>query len=513
MTVHQVQIPNQEHAVGVRSPASPDAVGPSLRWLIGIISMLTTVRLAGLHLSAVDLFYDESQYWSWGHEPALGYFSKPPLLAWLLHSWTDVCGNSEWCVRAPSPVIYAFTSVIAYLIGQKLYGERTGFWAGLLTAFAPGLVFSARIASTDVPLLFFWSVALYAFLEFEQTRHKRWAAVMGAAVGLGLLSKYAMIYFVFGMALAWMMCPRVRPSLSSPAMGYALALAFVVVSPNLIWNFTNSFATFRHTSGLVLDEPYQPSLARASEFLLSQLAVMGPVIFPAAMFSSIRVRSPTLTDEDRLMIAFFVTPVAAATLFAIYSRAYANWASPSIVPAIVLGTAILIRQGRTFLLRGSVLFGLIIQIALLIGDAYATRLPPRIGNFINPYQRALGWRDYGNQAGRLASETGSQTIASDDRRSFVTLRYYLRDAPQKIVSWNRREEPPFDFGHGLTVSANEPILFVTTCADEERFRQFYSDVDYLGLYPDSSALGPRFHAYRLSGSISEHRELPPCGHR
>lgn len=46
-----------------------------------IVAGLAAIRLVGPHASTVDLFIDESQYWSWPREPAFGYFSKPPLLA------------------------------------------------------------------------------------------------------------------------------------------------------------------------------------------------------------------------------------------------------------------------------------------------------------------------------------------------------------------------------------------------------------------------------------------------
>ena len=50
---------------------------------------------------AVDLFFDEAQYWSWSRDLAFGYFSKPPLLAWLIAAVTHVCGDAEICVRSP----------------------------------------------------------------------------------------------------------------------------------------------------------------------------------------------------------------------------------------------------------------------------------------------------------------------------------------------------------------------------------------------------------------------------
>src|SRR5262245_12380699 len=58
-------------------------------WLLG---SLTVARLIGLYSSKVDLFYDEAQYWDWSRQLAFGYFSKPPLLAWIISLSNAVCG-------------------------------------------------------------------------------------------------------------------------------------------------------------------------------------------------------------------------------------------------------------------------------------------------------------------------------------------------------------------------------------------------------------------------------------
>src|SRR5262245_24459938 len=122
---------------------------------IAVLLALTAVRLIALAWSEVDLFFDESQYWAWSRELAFGYFSKPPLLAWVIAGAEAVCGSTEACIRAPAPVFYLATSLVSYAIARALYDETTAFWAALLMAFGTGVAFSSRIISTDVPLLLF----------------------------------------------------------------------------------------------------------------------------------------------------------------------------------------------------------------------------------------------------------------------------------------------------------------------------------------------------------------------
>src|SRR5262245_64293003 len=108
---------------------------------LSILLALTVVRLIALAWSEVDLFFDESQYWAWSRELAFGYFSKPPLLAWVIAGAEAVCGSTEACIRAPAPVFYLGTCLVSYALAKALYDEATAFWAALLFAFGTGLAF------------------------------------------------------------------------------------------------------------------------------------------------------------------------------------------------------------------------------------------------------------------------------------------------------------------------------------------------------------------------------------
>src|SRR5215472_3811431 len=307
---------------------------------VAVVAGLTFLRLVALRFSTVELYADEAQYWAWSQDLALGYYTKPPLLAWIIAAAGHVCGSDEWCVRAPAPLFYAATGLIAYAIGRQLYDERTGFWAALLTSLSTGVVFSARIISTDVPLLFFWALALWAYVNllahvpakwtpvrrqehapnYESSARsdssgteralanpsRRWAVVLGAAIGLGLLAKYAMIYLLPGMALAALFSPRARLLWTRSDIWLALAVAALVVAPNIAWNVSNSFATFHHTGGLIVGEPVRPDLLRGLNFLAAQFAVFGPVVFAVAFIETFRVGSRALREQDRILIAFLI---------------------------------------------------------------------------------------------------------------------------------------------------------------------------------------------------------------
>ncbi len=179
-----------------------------LTWItLGVILVL---RVISLWFNTTELFFDEAQYWVWGKEPAFGYFSKPPVLAWIIGLFTAVCGDSEFCVRLASPLIHTGTAFVVFLIAGLLFDRRTAFWSAFTYALLPAVSLSSGVISTDVPLLFFWALALYAFLKFERTNAYGWAVMLGAAIGLGVMSKYAMLYILPCIAIYSLSIPE-RP--------------------------------------------------------------------------------------------------------------------------------------------------------------------------------------------------------------------------------------------------------------------------------------------------------------
>ncbi len=224
-----------------------------------------------------------------------------------------------------------------------------------------------------------------------------------------------------------------------------------------------------------------------------------------------KLRSHEIIEQDRVMIAFYVIPVTLILLIAIGVHAYANWAATSIVAGVILTAALLVRQKKMGWLWGSIALGVAMQGTLLFTDPIATNISVPFLKAPNPYNRTLAWRAYGERVGQLAEEIGAPTIANDFRGQVSALRYYWRDKPVKILSWGTTDSPTFDVVHPLTQSAKEPILFVTSCPDEKRIKEFYADVQPLGVFQAKAGTTVRsFHAFRLAQSRGPIGILEQC---
>ena len=443
----------------------PLAVENALPLLLMCLFLLTLLRLAANSFANTELFFDEAQYWFWSRELAFGYYSKPPLIGWLIRGATEICGQGEACIRVPSALLHAGTALIVFAIGRRLYDERIGFWSAITYATLPGVSLSSSLISTDAPLLFFVALALYAFIGMRGSRSWGWALVFGMALGFGFLAKYAMAYFLLCLAvwLAWSRTDRAR--LRDPRLYAGLLLGAAILSPNLLWNAQNGFATFAHTAD---NANWRGSLLHpvaALEFVGGQFGVFGPVLFAAyAVFALNWLRHPARSaesgDTGRLLLAFSLPVLLLMTGQALLSRAHANWAAFAYVAATVLIVAALLQGGWIRLFRASLGLHLATAVLLALGGILAGWIALPGGD---PYARLLGWKEIARTTAEEARARGFRAIAVEGRSLAAELAYYLRDEGLPIVA-RRAEGPPrdhFELTHPLDATTPRPALLVS----------------------------------------------------
>src|SRR6266446_1099864 len=195
-------------------------------WALAAVATITAARLIWLAVQPAGLYPDEAQYWFWAQHPAFGYYSKPPLVAWLIALTTGLFGESEFAIRLSAPFLHAGTAVFVYAIAARLYDHRVGLWSALAYASLPGVSVSAFIISTDAPLVLFWAAALFAFVRAREEAGWGWWLAVGLAAGLGLLAKYAMAYWLMSALGFVLVFPAERRHLR-PLLA-AIGIAFVV---------------------------------------------------------------------------------------------------------------------------------------------------------------------------------------------------------------------------------------------------------------------------------------------
>lgn len=471
-----------------------------------IVGALTLLRLAVVAATPLNLGPDEAQYWSWAQNPDWGYFSKPPLIAWLIAGATALCGDGEACVRAPSVLLYALASVFVFLLARDLYGRRAAFWSAILFATLPAVFLSSALITTDVPLLAAWAAALWALNCAVQTNSLRRAAILGSAVGIGLLAKYAMAYFVLCAGLAAIFDRDLRGFVLSARGLLSGAIALLFIAPNLIWNAAHQFATFSHTAANANwgGELFNPG--KLGDFLFSQLGVFGPLlaaIFIYGLAAGWWRGGDETARKDRFLLAFALPILAIAVAQAFISRANANWAAPAYVGALVLTTAWCLRRSWPAIPIAS--FALHTLLGLIL---YALALSPALieaAGQANSFKRLRGWDEIG-YAVRTRAMTAPEpytAILVNDRLDMAELLYYARPLPAPLAMWDADATPEnqYELMNPLTPELARHVLLVTKFADPAPILARFADAKPAGTIaaPIGGGRTRVFHLFDLRG--------------
>ncbi len=395
------------------------------RYALALVCGLTALRLAVLFATPLELYPDEAQYWLWSRTLDFGYFSKPPMIAWLIALTTGLGGDTEPYVRLAAPLLHAGTALALFAAGRTLYGSATGLAACLVYSLMPGVQLSSGVISTDAPLLFFLSLALLAYVQARKTPAV--AAGLGAALGLAMLSKYAAAYAIGGIALHLILSREARAAWTWPAALAAVAAFLAVLAPNLIWNAAHDFSTLEHTAANAHWDSRIGGLAELGDFLVSQFGVFGPVPFAVLVGGAVVLAfRKRLEKADVLLLCLTLPPLVAIAFQAFVSRANANWAASAYVAGSVLAAAWLVRWRAKWWLVGGLGVQALIAALFLVWVA-----DPKIADAMgasNSFKRAKGWSQTVRAiVARAEVEPGLTAVAVDDRFLFNTAAYYGRD--------------------------------------------------------------------------------------
>ena len=424
------------------------------------VGAITLLRIVALWFNRTDLFVDESQYWLWGQNPDFGYYSKPPLIGWVIRAATELGGSdAPFWVRLPGALLHGMTALILGALGARLMGARAAVWVAVGYATLPFAALGSLLISTDTVMAPFYAAALLAWFRAVDSGRAGQAALTGFFIGLAFLAKYAAVYFVIGTALAAVFVPTARLSLRQTI---AMLAAFAVtIAPNIVWNLTHDLTTVEHTMdnvGWVRGGAGFGGLRFGSlvGFFLSQFAVAGPVVFAALIWGWVRQRGPKAGALTALSLPVLVI----VSVQALLSQAYANWAVATYFAGLLIAVAVLAGRGRWLL-----------WLSLAINGAVCVLLPlltilapwPALGD--RPLlSRYLGQAALSAKIIEAAGAEGLTTVVATDRAVLADLFYTGRDSGLSIRTPAPKGRPLNYYEQMYPLTEEVPVLFVSDVA-------------------------------------------------
>lgn len=196
-----------------------------------------------------------------------GYVAYPPLTPFLARIAFILFGPSLIGLRFFAAVALGLVLVLTGLMARHLGGGRQAQIVAALAAAIGGVAFSAGTLFQYVSFDYLWWVAAaYFMVHLLASEDPRWCLAVGAAIGLGMLTKYTMIFLALGIAAGLLFTPAKR-YLRSPWLWCGIALAFVIFLPNFLWQIRHHLVSLDFLKSI---HARDIRLGRTDTFVLDQ---------------------------------------------------------------------------------------------------------------------------------------------------------------------------------------------------------------------------------------------------
>ncbi|HEV2113218.1 MAG TPA: glycosyltransferase family 39 protein [Terriglobales bacterium] len=202
---------------------------------VAVVHLLTNQRY-GLHRDELQVLSD-ALHLDWG------FVVYPPLTPFVERIAMQLFGLSLVGLRFFSVVANCAAIFVTGLMARELGGRRLAqALAALAVAVAPLAMFEGTEFQYTTFDYLWWVLIAYFVVRLLKTEDARWCLAIGAVVGVGLLTKYTMIFYVAGVLCGLLLTPA-RRFLLSRWFWAGIALAFLIFLPNLIWQVRHDFVS------------------------------------------------------------------------------------------------------------------------------------------------------------------------------------------------------------------------------------------------------------------------------
>ncbi len=388
-----------------------------------ILITITILRVYSLYVSPIELSVDEAQYWHWSRNIDLGYFTKPPLIAWLIGFSTFIFGNEEWAVRLSAPITHLLISLVLWGSAKYAFGANSGKIAALIWIFTPAASLGGFIISTDTPLLLFWSLSLLFLLISLRQNSSVTSLFVGVFLGFAFLSKYAALYFFIFFIIWWLIYDR-NTFISIKNISIILLTSALIASTNLYWNYLNDFATVNHTISNANLSVITLNYNNVIDFLSSQFLVFGPLLF--LLYLLVIMNSFFKNREISLFAMISFPIILLITVQSFLKIANANWAVTAYVGATLL-ISYYVTMTKSSVFKIFFYLGFFLNIAI---SAYILTITIN-GSFYplnlksNPLRKNLGFENLASKIHETFRKEKVSKIIFEKRGDISRFNYYL----------------------------------------------------------------------------------------
>lgn len=485
------------------------------RYFFLLLVVSVAVRLLYTAFGPMDLVEDEAYYWEWSRQLDWSYYSKGPMVAYLIAAFTRTLGVSEWALRLPSILMGGGTMTFVFLLTSRLSGSRvTGLLAAIILSCSPIFIAGSMMLTIDSPLVFFYMGACYftwlaASQETPQAGLRYWI-LAGVSLGLGIMAKAAILFFVPSILLFLLFSPAHRHLIKTRGPWLCIGVGLLFFTPQLIWNAQHDWVMFKDflfKGGAGREIPW--SERNPFLFLISQAGVLSPYIFwlvGAGMYHCWTRRNASVNDNSkhglspeaaRFLLAFTLPTFGFFFLLSFNVPINANWPIIAYLTGIIAGAITL--RGRVLELfkernllaakrlraiaLGGLMLGAVPGYGLFGTDFLHQFKLPNEGRF-DPTNRLSEWEQFAEKIDeyrKVYEVEGPLFLSSKYYQETALMAFYLPDHPTTYCFEHRARKNQYYFLNDFSQVEGQNSLFVARREkDLRRVERAFDSVSFVG---------------------------------
>jgi len=217
---------------------------PKAEWaiMLGIAVVIALVHMAtnghhGFHRDELQ-FLSEAKHLDWGT------VAFPPFTPLMERIGLGLFGLSMVGLRLFSVLSQAAVIVLTGLMARELGGGRLAqFTAALSIALAPMALFNGTEFQYGTFDYLWWALVALFTIRLLRTENPRWWLGIGAAIGMGLETKYTILFLTFALLCGLLFSPA-RRLLGNRWFAGGVAIALLIFLPNLLWQIRHDFISY-----------------------------------------------------------------------------------------------------------------------------------------------------------------------------------------------------------------------------------------------------------------------------
>lgn len=217
-------------------------------------------------------FRDELYYIVSGTQHlSLGYVDFPPMIAYVAALVNIVAGDSLVSIHVLPAFAEGVVVFLSGMIARELGGgRRAQVLAAVTTLLTFALLAFGSIFTPDFLDSLWWSLLAYTVVRIVRRRQPKLWVVAGLIIGVGMLTKLTILFFVGALLVSFLAIPSARQHIRTKwvLLGGLLSGAFLL--PMIYWNAVNGWPMVR----FYLEFTGDVSGGGPLSFLYTQLALM-----------------------------------------------------------------------------------------------------------------------------------------------------------------------------------------------------------------------------------------------